>query len=144
MRVPDGAVHAARLRRPRHHVLHREHHVRGVPRAGLRAAAAAEADGPGRPPGPKEWARLLQVRSMKYEGTAAFGFWLSAFVLRTSYFILPRSALALSLNSRSSGAHSGSGGASRTFCSSARASGMRPWSRSSSARKKCDAVLVGL
>ncbi len=30
MRLPDGAVHAARLRGPRHDVLHREHHVRRV------------------------------------------------------------------------------------------------------------------
>ncbi len=48
LRLPDGAVHAARLRRPRHDLLHRQHHVRGVPRAGLRAAAAAQADGAGR------------------------------------------------------------------------------------------------
>ena len=33
MRLSDGAVHAARFRRPRHDLLHRQHHVRGVPRA---------------------------------------------------------------------------------------------------------------
>ena len=33
LRLSDGPVHAARLRRPRHDLLHREHHVRGVPRA---------------------------------------------------------------------------------------------------------------
>ena len=54
---PDGAAHAARLRRPRHHLLHRQHHVRRVPREALRAAAAAEADGAGRPPRPQDAAR---------------------------------------------------------------------------------------
>ena len=30
LRLSDGPVHAARLRRPRHDLLHRQHHVRGV------------------------------------------------------------------------------------------------------------------
>ena len=42
---PMGPLHAARLRRPRHDLLHREHHVRRIPRDAVRAAAAAEADG---------------------------------------------------------------------------------------------------
>ena len=49
LRVPDGAVQAARLRRARHDVCDREDHVRRVPREALRAAAAAEAHGPGGP-----------------------------------------------------------------------------------------------
>src|SRR5262249_34804594 len=61
MRLPDGAVHAARLRRPRHDLLHREHHVRGVPRAGVRAAAAPEAHGARRTSGPEERPRFLHV-----------------------------------------------------------------------------------
>ncbi len=50
---PMGPFTLARLRRPRYDVLHREHHVRGVPRARLRAAAAAQAHGAGRAPGRK-------------------------------------------------------------------------------------------
>ena len=42
---PMGPLHAARLRRARHDVLHREHHVRRVPRNALCAAAAAQAHG---------------------------------------------------------------------------------------------------
>jgi 3-hydroxybutyryl-CoA dehydrogenase len=55
-----------------------------------------------------------------------------------------RRRCAFSLNSRSSGAHSGSSGESRTFCSSARPSAARSASSSVSARKKCEAVLFGL
>ena len=41
MRLSDGSVHAARFRRPRHDLLHREHHVRRVPRAAARAARSS-------------------------------------------------------------------------------------------------------
>ena len=44
---PMGPLDAARLRRPRHDLLHRQHHVRRVPRDALCAAAAAEAHGAG-------------------------------------------------------------------------------------------------
>jgi len=59
--LPDGALHPARLRRSRHHLLHRQHHVRGVPREALRAAAAAQADGASRPPRQEERPRLLRL-----------------------------------------------------------------------------------
>ena len=45
MWTPHGALHASRLCRSRHHLLHRQHHVRGVSRAVVCAAAALEADG---------------------------------------------------------------------------------------------------
>src|SRR6266498_1476669 len=78
MRVSDGPVHAARLRRPGYDVLHREHHVRRVPRARVRAAAAAEAHGARRIPGSKVWPRLLFVRVELPT---------SCFLLLTSYFL---------------------------------------------------------
>ena len=59
LRVSHGPVHAARFRRPRHDLLHRQHHVRRVSRARLRAAAAPEAHGARRTVGTKDRARLL-------------------------------------------------------------------------------------
>src|SRR6266850_784066 len=61
MRAPDGAIHAARFRRSRYDLLHREHHVRGVPRTAVRAAAAAQADGAGRVSRPEDEAGLLHL-----------------------------------------------------------------------------------
>ena len=51
---PMGPVHAARLRRSRHDLLHCRHHVRGVRRGTVRAAAAPEADGARGPPWAQE------------------------------------------------------------------------------------------
>src|SRR5207248_6406745 len=160
MRLSDVAFHAARLRRPRHDLLHREHHVRGVPRAGIRAAAAAEADGARRLPRTQNGQGFLQVRSLKYEVrstkynktqrtqrshriTLLCDLCKLGVLLRTSYFRLAIIFLAFSLYSVSSGIQSGSGGASMTACSSRRASSFRPSSRNSSARKRCESVLFG-
>ena len=44
---PDGPVHAARFRRPRHDVLHHRSDVRRIQRAAFRLASAAEAAGNG-------------------------------------------------------------------------------------------------
>ena len=71
---PDGTVHPARLRRPRHHLLHRQHHVRRVPREALRAAAAAQADGAGRKAGQEERAGLLRLRREEMSGHAVSNF----------------------------------------------------------------------
>src|SRR5262245_35478924 len=70
--------------------------------------------------------------------------WRHHFACRYFYFRLASVLRAFSLNSRSSGVHSGSSGASITACSSVFASALRLLSRKSSARKKCDAVLVAL
>ena len=43
---PMGPSDAARFRRPRHHLLHRQHHVRRIQGEALRASAAAETHGP--------------------------------------------------------------------------------------------------
>ena len=48
LRLPDGTVRTARLRRPRHDVLHRRDHVRRVQGSDDGRAAAAQAHGAGR------------------------------------------------------------------------------------------------
>ena len=58
---PDGTADAARFRRSRYDVLHREHHVRRVPRAALCTAATLEADGAGGTFRQEDRPGLLQV-----------------------------------------------------------------------------------
>jgi len=48
LRLSHGSVHAARLRGPRDHLLHRQHHVRRVQGSPLRSSHPAQAYGPGR------------------------------------------------------------------------------------------------
>jgi 3-hydroxybutyryl-CoA dehydrogenase len=61
LRLPDGAAHPARLCRLGHHLLHRQHHVRGVQGEAVCAAPAAQTDGACRSAGTQERPRILRL-----------------------------------------------------------------------------------